>query len=194
MLIDDFPSLLTLLNLDDVGKGNGKGKKATSDDDDFFAHTDSGSEADSKSVKSSSSRSSASSRQSILRDGDDDVMEESDYDKPKKSKAKSSKGKVEKSTKPLAATSQANSGFLTSAERREQGKKDEKKSNEDPYSFLQNVKDVRFCSQSQQSECLLCISERWQETWRTWLRSENTVYSSFCVERIHSIRKTGNFF
>jgi len=193
LLIDDFPSLLTLLNLDDVGKGNGKGKKATSDDDDFFVHTDSGSEADSKSVKSSSSRSSASSRQSILRD-DGDVMEESDYDKPKKSKAKSSKGKVEKSTKPLAATSQANSGFLTSAERREQGKKDEKKSNEDPYSFLQNVKDVRFCSQSQQSECLLCISERWQETWRTWLRSENTVYSSFCVERIHSIRKTGNLF
>jgi len=182
-----------LLNLDDAGKGNGKGKKATSDDDDFFVHTDSSSEVDNKSVKSSSSRSSASSRQSILRD-DDDAMEESDYDKPKKPKAKSSKGKVEKSTKPLAATSQASSGFLTAAERREQGKKDEKKSNEDPYSFLQNVKDVRSCSQSQQSECLLCISERWQETWRIWLRSENTVYSSFCMERIHSIRKTGNLF
>lgn len=154
-------------------------------------HTDSSSEADGKSVKSSSSRSSASSRQSILCD-DDDVMEELDNDKPKKPKAKSSKGRVEKSTKPLAAVSQTSSGFLTAAERREQGKKDEKKLNEDPYSFLQNVKDVRSCSQSQQSECLLRISERRQETRRNWLRSENTIYSSFCVERIHSIRKTGN--
>lgn len=156
MPIDDFPSLL---NLDDLGKGNGKGKKATSDDDDFFVHTDSSSEADSKSVKSSSSRSSVSSRQSILHD-DDDVMEELDYDKPKKSKAKSSKGKVEKSTKPLVAISQASSGFLTAAERREQGKKDEKKSNEDPYYFLQNVKDVRSRSQSHQSECLLGVSRK----------------------------------
>jgi DNA mismatch repair protein MSH6 len=33
--------------------------------------------------------------------------------------------------------------FLTAAEQREQGKKVEKKSAEDPYSFLQDVRDVR---------------------------------------------------
>jgi DNA mismatch repair protein MSH6 len=32
--------------------------------------------------------------------------------------------------------------FLTAAEQREQGKKDEKKAAESPYSFLLNVKDV----------------------------------------------------
>jgi hypothetical protein len=31
---------------------------------------------------------------------------------------------------------------LTAAEQREQGKKNEKKSTEDPYSFLQDVRDV----------------------------------------------------
>jgi len=143
---DDF---LSLLNLDVLGKGEGKGKRiyGTSDDDDFIMHVDSDSEADNRSLKSSSNRSSTSSRRSIL--SDDDVMEEPNLDKPKKSKAKSSKSKgmVEKSTKTLAAVSQAGSSFLTAAERREQGKKDEKRLTEDPYSFLQDVKDVRFLSQ-----------------------------------------------
>lgn len=147
MPTDDF---LSLLNLDVLGKGEGKGKRIyeTSDDDDFIMRVDSDSEADNKSLKSSSNRSSTSSRRSILSD-DDDVMEEPNIDKPKKSKAKSSKSKgmVEKSTKTLAAVSQAGSSFLTAAERREQGKKDEKRSTEDPYSFLQDVKDVRFLSQ-----------------------------------------------
>lgn len=149
MPTDDF---LSLLNLDVLGKGEGKGKRiyGTSDDDDFIMHVDSDSEADNKSLKSSSNRSSTSSRRSILSD-DDDVMEESNIDKPKKSKAKAksskSKGMVEKSAKTLAAVSQAGSSFLTAAERREQGKKDEKRSTEDPYSFLQDVKDVRSLSQ-----------------------------------------------
>lgn len=103
-------------------------------------------------MKSSSGRSSASSRRSIL-STDDDFMEDSDDDKPKKSKAESSKGKAKSvnPTKSLATTSQGSSSFLTAAEQREQGKKNEKKSAEDPYSFLQDVKDVRQIFQV--SEC-----------------------------------------
>ncbi|KAF5356840.1 hypothetical protein D9756_006462 [Leucocoprinus leucothites] len=137
-----FSQRLSRFKKSPAKKGKGKKTRASSDEDDFVVHTDSDSEADNKSVKSSSGRSSTSSRRSIISD-DDDLMEESDDDRPKKSKAKSSKGKgrTENPSKSLADVSQGSSGFLTAAERREQGKKNEKKSAEDPYSFLQDVKD-----------------------------------------------------
>ena len=64
---------------------------------------------------------------------------------PKKRKAKSTKPAVKKGrVSPSAGGGGASVfSFLTAAEQREQGKKNEKKSTEDPYSFLQDVRDVR---------------------------------------------------
>ncbi|KXN86517.1 DNA mismatch repair protein msh6 [Leucoagaricus sp. SymC.cos] len=115
--------------------------RASSDEDDFIVPSDSESE-DTRSVKSSSGRSSASSRRSVI--SDDDLMGDSGEDRPKKSKAKSSKGKAKAGTsgKPSEGVSQGSSSFLTAAEQREQDKKNDKKTTEDPYIFLQDVRDV----------------------------------------------------
>ncbi|PPR06375.1 hypothetical protein CVT24_002487 [Panaeolus cyanescens] len=117
--------------------------RASEDDDDFIVPDDS--EVETRSHKSSSSRSSRSSRASS--DDDDDFGDNTDDDEPvaKKSKAKksfSSKAGGSKMAKPLAASAGVSgSAFLTAAEQRAQGKKEEKKAAESPYSFLQDPKD-----------------------------------------------------
>ncbi|KAF9449836.1 DNA mismatch repair protein msh6 [Macrolepiota fuliginosa MF-IS2] len=139
----NFSQRLTRFKKSPVKKG--KKSRASSDEDDFIAPSDEDSDADNKSIRSSSGRSSASSRRSIL-SGDDDLMDESDNgnSKKKKSKAKNTKPSA-KATKPLKAQENTpgagTSSFLTAAEQREQGKKNDKKAADDPYSFLQDVKD-----------------------------------------------------
>ncbi|KAF9051391.1 muts domain V-domain-containing protein [Panaeolus papilionaceus] len=120
----------------------GRSRSQASDDDDFIVPDDSEEEA--KSVKSSSSRSSRSSRMSSDDEGDFDDFDMDDEPAAKKSKAKKSapyKSSGSKAAVPLAASSSISGSFLTAAEQRAQGKKDEKKAAESPYSFLQDVKD-----------------------------------------------------
>ena len=80
---------------------------------------------------------------------DDDLDLDDEPSKKSKNKTKNSTTKPSGSKKSLkAATAPVGGGgtgsytFLTAAEQREQGKKDEKKAAESPYSFLVNVKDV----------------------------------------------------
>ncbi|KAK7056522.1 DNA mismatch repair protein msh6 [Paramarasmius palmivorus] len=110
-----------------------RGRKSSkaSDDDDFIVPSES--EDDNKSTRSSSSRASSSSRRSALSEDDED---EDDEPIPKKSKAR----RPAKVT-PSASEDASSFSFLTQAERREQDKKNEKKSAENPYAFLLDVKD-----------------------------------------------------
>ena len=127
--------------------------RASSDDDDFIVPDDS--EEEVRSTKSSSSRrSSMSSRRSGgTEDEDEDEADfdaddlDLDNDVPKKSKPKgkpkaSGGSKSSKANTTMTSTGPGVVNFLTAAEQREQGKKDEKKSAESPYSFLQDVRDV----------------------------------------------------
>ncbi|KAF5351341.1 hypothetical protein D9758_008002 [Tetrapyrgos nigripes] len=104
--------------------------RSDTDDDDFIVPSED--EDDAKSVKSSSSR--ASSRRSMTLD--DDEHEDED-ERPKKSRPKPKKT----ASASAVADTTGSSSFLTAAERREQDKKNEKKAQEDPYSFLLDVKD-----------------------------------------------------
>ena len=111
---------------------------ASEDDDDDFIVPDS--DTDVKSVKSSSSRSTASRRSAASSD------EVSDDDKPQKSQSKA-KPTGKHRTKAAVVTDGAfgsTNSFLTAAEQREQGRKNEKKAAEEAYSFLVDVQDVGF--------------------------------------------------
>lgn len=123
-----FNQRLTKFKKSPVKKGR-KSSKA-SDDDDFIVPSDS--DIEPASVKSSSSR--PSSRQSMVTEDDEDEDEDEPAAKKSKPKAKA---------KMSTQVSESSLSFLTAAERREQDKKDEKKSTESPYSFLQDIKDVR---------------------------------------------------
>lgn len=83
-------------------------------------------------------------------DFDDDDLDLDDEPRKKsksKGKASATKSSGSKKSSKAAAAPVGGGGtgsytFLTAAEQREQGKKDEKKAAESPYSFLLNVKDV----------------------------------------------------
>jgi len=103
--------------------------------------------------RSSSASSVSSRRLSTAADSDEDsfiVLDsgtEIEDAHPKKSKSKSTSKSAKPSLKKggTGASSGGASGFsfLTAAEQREQGKKNEKKATDDPYSFLQDVRDAR---------------------------------------------------
>lgn len=108
-----------------------------SDDDDFIVPDDSEDDAASRSSRASK----RSSRQSLSSDYDDDEAG------TQTTKAKSSAGAIGRPSfkKTLGASGSANASttnFLTAAEQRAQATKDGKKSQEDPFSFLLDVRDV----------------------------------------------------
>ncbi|KAI4525062.1 DNA mismatch repair protein Msh6 [Schizophyllum commune Loenen D] len=108
-------------------KKRGARSAASSDDDEFTLPSEP--EDDEAGPETSSAASSAG-----------DFTEDDDDEAPapkKKAKAKA------KPPAPALASSSSGSGagFLTAAERREQGKKNDKKASEDPYSFLQDIRD-----------------------------------------------------
>ncbi|KAG6836841.1 hypothetical protein H0H93_002521 [Arthromyces matolae] len=116
-----------------------KSRSNASDDDDFIVPSDS--EDDARSVRSSKSRSSFTSRRSAASSGDD-LSDDNEVEAKSKSKTKAATKKTKQTPGPANGSSSNNTIFLTAAERREQGKKDEKKAAETPYSFLDDVKDV----------------------------------------------------
>ncbi|KJA23091.1 hypothetical protein HYPSUDRAFT_40213 [Hypholoma sublateritium FD-334 SS-4] len=150
-----FSQRLTRFKKSPVKKAKSR-SRASSDDDDFIVPDDD-SEVETRSTKSakssSSRRSSMSSRRSAVSSDDEDAELDADGldledDIPKKSKSKSKAKAAAKSSfsKKAAAAPSAGGGtgsfsFLTAAERREQGIKDDKKAAESPYDFLLEVKD-----------------------------------------------------
>ncbi|KAI0367675.1 DNA mismatch repair protein Msh6 [Pilatotrama ljubarskyi] len=119
------------------GKGKSRGRKANNDDDDFIVPDDVEEDEDEDGGRSSrvssssrpSSRLSAYSRSS----GVSEAETEADEPKAKKSSARPPLNKE--------ASSKGASSFLTAAEQRALKQKDEKKSAENPYSFLLDVRD-----------------------------------------------------
>jgi DNA mismatch repair protein MSH6 len=89
-----------------------------------------------------------SSHRSASSENDGDVEEDIlDLDLEEAPKKTKSKGKGKAATTKSYGGKQAAGlgdacGFLTAAEQRAQGKKEEKKAAEEPYSFLQDVRDV----------------------------------------------------
>jgi DNA mismatch repair protein MSH6 len=118
---------------------NRRSKSRASDDDDFIV-PDSDSESDVKSVKSNSRY--ASSRTSSAYGNESDDLDLDLGDSPVKKKS-TKRSQVPKKTHAVASQRDNGGGdeFLTAAEKRTQNKKDEKKAAEDPYEFLNEIKD-----------------------------------------------------
>ncbi|KAI0049216.1 DNA mismatch repair protein Msh6 [Auriscalpium vulgare] len=108
-----------------------KARSVKSDDEDFIVPDEDEDEIPSRSVSRASTR---SSRTSALISDDDEVDVE-----PKKKTGKSRKPPHTKGGAPIGGGS--NSSFLTAAERRELALKEDKKSQEDSFSFLVDPKD-----------------------------------------------------
>ncbi|KAF5358862.1 hypothetical protein D9757_012681 [Collybiopsis confluens] len=133
-----FTRRLTKFKKSPVKKGKGrKSFKASEDDNNFLAPSDSYKEEAIRSAKSSSSR--PSSRLSMT-SADTEIDDDDEEPVSKKSKPKV-KSNAKSKAPAVADASNDSFTFLTAAERREQDKKDEKKAAESPHGFLQDIKD-----------------------------------------------------
>ncbi|KAH9003357.1 DNA mismatch repair protein Msh6 [Lactarius hatsudake] len=111
--------------------------KSSGDDDDFIVPDDD-SEDDAASRSSRSSK--RSSRLSLLSDDEDDE-DNVRSQKSKKSLGTAARPSLKKAQPANSSANASTNNFLTAAERRAQATKDEKKSQEDPFSFLLDVRD-----------------------------------------------------
>lgn len=130
-------------------------KSQASDDDEFLVPSDSSMPPSSHRRSSSGSSSASSRRSSVATDSEEDsfIADDSDEDaQPKKGKgqgaSKQSRPSLKKAAGAASSAGNSSFSFLTAAEQREQGKKNDKKAAEDPYSFLQDVRDVSACPSS----------------------------------------------
>ena len=106
-------------------------------------------------------------------DFDDDDLDLDDEPRKKsksKGKASATKSSGSKKSSKAAAAPVGGGGtgsytFLTAAEQREQGKKDEKKAAESPYSFLLNVKDVCLVPCLLNNLLIDGFTERWKKAY-----------------------------
>lgn len=154
-------------------------KSQTSDDEELLVPSESIIPA--YSHKRSSSCSSESSRRSFATaDSDDDSVvpdgTETDELQLEEGKGKAvSRSSLSKGGVSSSSSAKNKFSFLTAAEQREQkeqGEKDDKRAAESPYSFLQDIKDVRNQSSLLGSIFTYFIwgyLERWFETWRAWV-------------------------
>ncbi|KAF9233196.1 muts domain V-domain-containing protein [Melanogaster broomeanus] len=110
------------------------------DDDDFIVPDESDEEPKGRSSSRASSRSSGS-RRSSGRSTDHDDEDDDDDDVPKPKKAPAKRPVLQKTATEASNASGGSSLFLTAAEQRAQDKKIEKKTAEDPFSFLLDVRD-----------------------------------------------------
>jgi hypothetical protein len=114
-----------------------RSSRASDDDDEFIVPDDSEDDAASRSSRVSK----RSSRISLLSD-DDDEEENARTQKPKKSLGTAARPSLKKAHATSGSGNASTNNFLTAAEQRAQATKDEKKSQEDPFSFLVDVRDV----------------------------------------------------
>ncbi|KAJ8481880.1 hypothetical protein ONZ51_g5715 [Trametes cubensis] len=120
-------------------KSKSRGRRPNDDDDDFIVPDDIDEDDEEEPMGRSSSRASSSSRPSSRlsaysrSSGVSDIDSDADEPKPKKSSARPPPKKE--------GSSKGASSFLTAAEQRALKQKDEKKSTEDPFGFLVDVRD-----------------------------------------------------
>ncbi|KAN0131698.1 DNA mismatch repair protein Msh6 [Lactarius tabidus] len=117
-------------------KKKARSSRASDDDDEFIVPDDSEDDAASRSSRVSK----RSSRISLLSD-DDDEEENARPQKPKKSLGAAGRPSLKKAHATSGSGNASTNNFLTAAEQRAQTTKDEKKSQEDPFSFLVDVRD-----------------------------------------------------
>ncbi|KAI0350882.1 DNA mismatch repair protein Msh6 [Trametes cingulata] len=119
-------------------KGKGRGRKAKDDDDDFVVPDDIDEEDEDENGGRSSHASSSSRPSSRL-----SAYSRSTGASDAETEAEEPKAKKTSSRPPLKkeASSKGAKTFLTAAEQRALKQKDEKKSSEDPFSFLVDVRD-----------------------------------------------------
>ena len=134
-----------------MGLADGRRSAASTDaDSDFMPVIEDDSDVDGVPM-TSSRRGSSVSRPSDLESntGDDTMPSDSDMsDVPKKKKSSIKPKEGKGANRPPVATGHSSSNnFLTAAEQREKNKKSEKKSTEDPFEFLKDVRDVSRFSQ-----------------------------------------------
>jgi hypothetical protein len=123
-----------------------RSSRASDDDDEFIVPDDSEDDAASRSSRVSK----RSSRISLLSD-DDDEEENARPQKPKKSLGTAGRPSLKKAHATSGSGNASTNNFLTAAEQRAQTTKDEKKSQEDPFSFLVDVRDVIYLNVSWQA-------------------------------------------
>ncbi|KAF8137603.1 muts domain V-domain-containing protein [Boletus edulis] len=111
------------------------------DDDDFIVPDESDEEPRGRSSSRASSRRSTSQRSSGRYSHHDDEGEDEDEDQPKVKRSAPRRPIFKKSLAENPNAGSVTSLFLTIAEQRTQEKKTEKKSAEDPFSFLVDVRD-----------------------------------------------------
>ena len=92
--------------------------------------------------KTSSRRGSSTSRSNRSSDFDEDDDADSDASHLPKKRVK--RPPIKPSGYSVSTSEHGSNSFLTAAEQREKNKKTEKKSGEDPFDFLKDVRDVRF--------------------------------------------------
>ncbi|KAF8259998.1 muts domain V-domain-containing protein [Lactarius quietus] len=117
-------------------KKKARRSRLSDDDDDFIVPDDSEDDAASRSSRTSK----RSSRISLLSD-DDDEEENPRTQKPKKSLGTAARSSLKKANAASGAGNASTNNFLTAAEQRAQATKEEKKSQEDAFSFLLDVRD-----------------------------------------------------
>lgn len=117
-----------------IGLFTARRSRASDDDDEFIVPDDSEDDAASRSSRVSK----RSSCISLLTD-DDDEEENPRAQKPKKSLGTVARPSLKKAS---GSGNASTNNFLTAAEQRAQATKDEKKSQDDPFSFLQDIRDV----------------------------------------------------
>ncbi|KAI0822933.1 DNA mismatch repair protein Msh6 [Trametes gibbosa] len=120
-------------------KGKSRGRKVAADDDDFIVPDDIEEEDEDEETGRTSSRASSSSRPSsrlsAYSHSSRATDAESDVEEPKAKKGSARPPLTKESSSKSAGT------FLTAAEQRALKQKDDKKSSEDPFAFLVNVRD-----------------------------------------------------
>ncbi|KAI0295767.1 muts domain V-domain-containing protein [Russula brevipes] len=136
---DDTPSVFsqTLSKFKRPPKKKARRTRPSDDDDDEFIVPD---DSEDDLASRSSRASKRSSRQSLLSDYDDDETG-TQTTKAKKSAGASGRPPLKKAHGTNGSASASASNFLTAAEQRAQATKDGKKSQEDPFSFLLDVRD-----------------------------------------------------
>ncbi|KAH9848373.1 DNA mismatch repair protein Msh6 [Lenzites betulinus] len=128
-------------------KGRSRGRKAAADDDDFIVPDDIEEEDEEEETGRASSRASSSSRPSSRLSAYSHSSRATDAD----SDEEEPKTKKSSARPPLKkeGSSKAAGTFLTAAEQRALKQKDDKKSTEDPFGFLVNVRDKDGLSPSE---------------------------------------------
>jgi DNA mismatch repair protein MSH6 len=170
-----------LLSFSAAGKARSR-SRASEDDDFIVSDHDSGSPSPPPSASRGTSRRGSSA--SATDDGDASADDEPAPKKSSKAKSGGARPRGRPGARPLASASASagggsNSTFLTAAERRAQDTKSDKKSAEDPFAFLQDIKDVRaLVALSNERGADVCINCRRMESGPGSLDTTRARYSS----------------